>query len=208
MDDLIFLGYEILSALIPFLIVLVLLRSKQKKKGVSYTRYSFIAMIVFAVYLVGVYHFTGAGTIYDGLMYQFEWRQDQFNWIPFSNNIDVVAYILNVVLLIPLGLLVPIIWEKLNKFSNILATGFMFTILIEASQLLNNRRTDIDDIILNVLGAVVGFGLFKLFDKITKPKFYVKNPIVSELMISIVVVFLGRFFLYNEMGLAKILYGF
>lgn len=208
MDDLIFLGYEILSALIPFLIVLVLLRSKQKKKGVSYTRYSFIAMIVFAVYLVGVYHFTGAGTIYDGLMYQFEWRQDQFNWIPFSNNIDVVAYILNVVLLIPLGLLVPIIWEKLNKFSNILATGFMFTILIEASQLLNNRRTDIDDIILNVLGAVVGFGLFKLFDKITKPKFYVKNPIVAELMISIVVVFLGRFFLYNEMGLAKILYGF
>lgn len=208
MDDLIFLGYEILSALIPFLIVLVLLRSKQKKKGVSYTRYSFIAMIVFAVYLVGVYHFTGAGTIYDGLMYQFEWRQDQINWIPFSNNIDVVAYILNVVLLIPLGLLVPIIWEKLNKFSNILATGFMFTILIEASQLLNNRRTDIDDIILNVLGAVVGFGLFKLFDKITKPKFYVKNPIAAELMISIVVVFLGRFFLYNEMGLAKILYGF
>lgn len=208
MDDLIFLGYEILSALIPFLIVLVLFRGKQKKKGVSCTRYSFIAMIVFAVYLVGVYHFTGAGTIYDGLMYQFEWRQDQFNWIPFSNNIDVVAYILNVVLLIPLGLLVPIIWEKLNKFSNILATGFMFTILIEASQLLNNRRTDIDDIILNVLGAVVGFGLFKLFDKITKSKFYVKNPIVAELMISIVVVFLGRFFLYNEMGLAKILYGF
>ena len=46
------------------------------------------------------------------------------------------------------------------------------------------------------------------FDKIIKPKFYVKNPIVAELMISIVVVFLGRFFLYNEMGLAKILYGF
>ena len=208
MDELIFLGYEILSALIPFLIVLVLFRSTQKKKGVSYTRYSFITIVVFAVYIVGVYHFTGAGTIYDGLMYQFEWRKDQFNWIPFSNNIDVVAYILNIVLFVPLGLLVPIIWKKLSKFPDILATGFLFTILIEVSQLLNNRRTDIDDIILNVLGAVVGFGLFKLFDKITKPKFYVKNPIVSELMISIVVVFLGRFFLYNEMGLAKILYGF
>ena len=208
MDNLIFLGYEISSALIPLLIVLVLFRNTQKKKGVSYTQYSFIEMVVFAVYLVGVYHFSGAGTIYDGLMYQFEWRQDQLNWIPFSNNIDVIAYILNVVLFIPLGLLVPIIWEKLNKFSNILATGFPFTILIEASQLLNNRRTDIDDIILNVMGAVVGFGLFKLFDIITKSKFYVKNPIVSELIISIVVVFLGRFFLYNEMGLAKILYGF
>ena len=208
MDDLIFLGYEILSALIPFLIVLVLFRNTEKKKGVSYTRYSFIAMVVFAVYMVGVYHFTGAGTIYDGLMYQFEWRQDQFNWIPFSNKIDVLAYILNVVLFIPLGLLVPAIWEKMNKFSNLLANGFLFTILIEASQLLNNRRTDIDDILLNVLGAVVGFGLFKLFDKITKTKFHVNNPIIAELVISVIVVFLGRFFLYNEMGLAKILYGF
>jgi len=208
MDDLIFLGYEILSALIPFLLVLVLFRSTQKKKGVSYTRYSFITMVMFAVYLVGVYHFTGAGTIYDGLMYQFEWRKDQFNWIPFSNNMDVVAYILNVVLFIPLGLFVPIIWQKLNKFSKIITMGFLFTILIEASQLLNNRRTDIDDILLNVLGAVVGFGLFKLLDKITKSKFHVNNPMIAELLISIVVVFLGRFFLYNEMGLAKILYGF
>lgn len=165
-------------------------------------------MIVFAVYMVGVYHFTGAGTIYDGLMYQFEWRQDQFNWIPFSNSIDVVAYVLNVVLFVPLGLLVPIIWKKMNKLSNLLATGFLFTILIEASQLLNNRRTDIDDILLNVLGAVVGFGLFRLFDEITKSKFSVKNPVITELMISVVVVFLGRFFLYNEMRLAKILYGF
>ena len=208
MDDLIFLGYEILSAVIPFLIVLVLFRNTQKKKGVSYTGYSFIAMVVFAVYLVGVYHFTGAGTIYDGLMYRFEWRQEQFNWIPFSNNIDVVAYILNVVLFIPLGLLVPIIWQEMNKFSNLLVTGFLFTILIEASQLLNNRRTDIDDILLNVLGAVVGFGLFKLFNKIIKSKFYVKNLIIAELWISVVIVFLGRFLLYNEMGLAKVLYGF
>lgn len=208
MDDLIFLGYEILSALIPFLVVLVIFRRTQKKKGVFYTQYSFLAMIVFAVYMVGVYHFTGAGTIYDGLMYQFEWRKDQFNWIPFSNSIDVVAYVLNVVLFVPLGLLVPIIWKKMNKLSNLLATGFLFTILIEASQLLNNRRTDIDDILLNVLGAVVGFGLFRLFDEITKSKFSVKNPVITELMISVVVVFLGRFFLYNEMRLAKILYGF
>ena len=208
MDTLIFLGYEILSALIPFLIVLALFRNAQKKKGISYTRYSIIASVVFATYLVGVYHFTSAGTIYEGMMYKLEWRQDQFNWIPFSNNIDVVAYILNIVLFVPLGLLVPIIWKKLSKFPDILATGFLFTILIEVSQLLNNRRTDIDDILLNVLGAVVGFGLFKLFDKTTKSKFRVKNPIIAELMISVVVVFLGRFFLYNEMGLAKIVYGF
>ena len=208
MDTLIFLGYEILSALIPFLIVLVLFRNAQKKKGISYTRYSIIASVVFATYLVGVYHFTSAGTIYDGMMYKLEWRQDQFNWIPFSNNIDVVAYILNVVLFVPYGLLVPITWEKLNNSTNILITGSLLTVLIEASQLLNNRRTDIDDILLNILGVVVGFFLFKLFDRITNSKFNVKNPVTAELLICIFAVFLGRFFLYNEMGLAKILYGF
>lgn len=208
MDDLKFWGYEILSAMIPFLIVLVLFRYIQKKKGVLYTRYSFVAVITMALYMVGVYHFTGAGTFYDGLTYQLEWRQEQVNLIPFSYSIDVVAYLLNIVLFVPLGFLSPLVWEKMKKLPNLLAISFCFTLLIEVSQLLNNRRTDIDDILLNILGAVVGFGLFQLFDKTTKSKFHVKNPITFELMICVILTFLGRFFLYNEMGLAKIIYGF
>ena len=161
-----------------------------------------------ALYMVGVYHFTGAGTFYDGLTYQLEWRQEQVNLIPFSYSIDVVAYLLNIVLFVPLGFLSPLVWEKMKKLPNLLAISFWFTLLIEVSQLLNNRRTDIDDILLNILGAVVGFGLFQLFDKTTKSKFHVKNPITFELMICVILTFLGRFFLYNEMGLAKIIYGF
>ncbi len=208
MDEIIFLGYEALAALLPFLIVFILFRNAQKQKGVSYSRYHFIAMIVFAVYVVGVYHFTGAGTIYDGLMYQLELRQDKINIIPFSNNIDITAYLLNVLLFIPLGLLVPIIWQKINKLTHVIGTGFFFTLFIEISQLLNNRRTDIDDILLNVLGAIIGFGFFKLFDRITKSKFQVNDPVSVGLPICIVVVFIGRCLLYNEIGLAKLLYGF
>lgn len=208
MDNLIFLGYEILSALAPFIFVLVLFRNTQNKKGIFYTQYSLIALLVFAVYLVGVYHFTSTGTIYDGLRYQFEWRQDQINLIPFSNDIDIIAYLLNIVFFIPLGLLIPIIWSKINTVLKIFGTSILFSFLIEISQLLNNRRTDIDDILLNVLGAIIGFVFYKLFDKITKSKFQVNNPIFLELPICIIMVFIGRFLLYNEMGLAKILYGF
>lgn len=208
MDGLIFLGYEILAALAPFLMVFMLFRNVQKKKGISYSRYHFIAMIAFSVYVAGVYHFTGAGTIYDGLMYQLKLKQDQINMIPFSHDIDITACLLNILLFIPLGLLVPIIWQKMNKFTYIIGTGFLFTLLIEISQLLNNRRSDVDDILLNVLGAIIGFGFFKLFDKITKSKFQANDPVVAGLPICIVVVFVGRFLLYNEMGLAKLLYGF
>ena len=54
-----------------------------------------------------------------------------------------------------------------------MSLAFFFTLLIGISQLLNNRATDIDDILLNLIGAVVVFvgsciffnemGLAKLF---------------------------------------------
>ena len=208
MNALILLGYEVLSSLIPFLTVLILLRNVQKKKGVSYTRCSFIAMIAFALYVVGVCYFTGTGTIYDGLMYKLEVRKDQVNFVPFSQDIDIADYLLNIVLFIPLGLLTPITWKKMNNLTNIIGVGFFFTMLIEISQLLNNRATDIDDILLNLLGSVVGFWLFKVWDRLTKSKFQVDCSFTYELPIYITVIFVGRFFLYDRMGLAKLLYGF
>lgn len=208
MDIILFLGYELLSSFVPFLIVYMLLRTIHKRKEVSFSRYYFFALTVFSLYVIGVYYFTGAGTIYDGLMYKLELRQDQLNFIPFSKDIDIVGYLLNILLFIPLGLITPIIWKSMNKLTNIIGVGFFFTMLIEISQLLNNRATDIDDILLNLLGAVVGFGVFKVWDKLTKSKFKVNNSFTYELPIYILVIFVGRFFLYNEIGLARLIYGF
>lgn len=208
LDIFLFLGYEVLSGLVPFLIVFMVLRKIQKRKGVSFSRYYFFAMLVFSFYVIGVYYFTGAGTIYDGLRYKLEVRQNQVNFIPFSRDIHIAGYLLNIVLFIPLGLLTPIIWKKMNNLTNIIGVGFFFTMLIEISQLLNNRATDIDDILLNLLGSVVGFWLFKVWDRLTKSKFQVGSSFTYELPIYITVIFVGRFFLYDGMGLAKLLYGF
>lgn len=208
MDRIIFLGYEILSSFIPFLFVFLTLNIIQKKKGISFSYYHFFAILVFSLYVIGVYHFTGVGTIHDGLRYKLNLKQLQINFIPFSQHIDIVGYFLNILLFIPLGLLTPLIWKKMNKLSNIIRISFLFTILIEISQLLNHRATDIDDILLNVLGSVIGFGVFKVWNRLTKSKFQIDSPILVELPIYIIVVFIGRFFLYNEMWLAKLLYDF
>lgn len=208
MDEILFLGYEALVATVPFLLTLIICRYRQVKKGNTYSLHRLTMMAVFTIYIAGVLHFTGAGTLYDGLMYQLELRLDQINFIPFSHDIDIAAYLLNILLFIPLGILAPVIWQKMNKLPNILGTGLVFTTLIEVSQLANNRRTDIDDVLLNVLGAVLGFGIFKLLNKATNSKFQVNNPAVAELIICIVTVFVSRFLLFNEMGLAKLLYGF
>ena len=174
MDTLIFLAYEILVSILPFLIVFSIIRKTNPQKGLSFSRFYTLSVIVFSVYIVGVYHFTGVGTIYDVLMYQLELRYDQLNFTLFSNTIDIVGYLLNILLFIPLGFLAPVIWVDMNKLGKVIGVGVLLTFLIELSQLFNNRRTDIDDILLNVLGAVIGFILYKLYDKLTKSKFRIK----------------------------------
>ena len=208
MSTILILGYEAFSALLPLMLAFMILKTAAKKKGSSFSRGRFLALIVFSLYIIGVYYVTGAGTLYDGLRFKPELRHTQINLLPFSRDIDIVAYLLNIVLFVPLGLLIPLIWKKMNKPGRVLGVGFLFTLLIELSQLLNHRATDIDDAILNVFGAAVGFGLFKLWDKLTKARFRVESPVTAELFICIFVAFAGRFLLYNEMGLAKLIYGF
>lgn len=200
------LAYEAVATLLPFFLIFLLFRSGQKKKGIVYPRYHVFAVLVFAVYVLGVYHFTGAGTLYD--IKRFIFIPELINLIPFSNEIDIVAYVLNIVLFVPLGLLPPMIWQKPDRLPNILGVGLGFTLLIEISQLLNFRSTDIDDVILNVLGAAVGFGLYKLWDKVTKSEYRVNSPVTAELAMCILLSFAGRFFLYNEMGLMSLIHGF
>lgn len=208
MDNLIFYGYELVSAFIPFLIVFMLFRNIHKKKETVFPKSYYAVFLTFALYIIGVYHFTGAGTLYDGLTYQLELKQDQLNFIPFSNDVDITAYLLNVLLFIPLGFLVPCLWQKMDNLFYLIGNGFGFSLFIEISQLLNNRRSDIDDLILNTLGAVVGFALYKMWTKCTKAKFQVIGAPVVELPICIFTIFIGRFLLFNEIGLAKLLYGF
>lgn len=89
--------------------------------------------------------------------------------VPFSaSEFDVVSYLLNIVLFVPLGFLLPLIWERENNPWKILLAGVSFSLLIELSQLLNLRSTDIDDLLLNTLGAMIGFALMRLFALMTK----------------------------------------
>ena len=85
--------------------------------------------------------------------------------------------------------------------------GFSFSILIEISQLLNNRRTDIDDLIMNTLGAIIGFLIYKSFKKLMPTRLHNKlndfSYPVLELPLYIFILFAGRFFFLHEMGFAK-----
>jgi glycopeptide antibiotics resistance protein len=68
----------------------------------------------------------------------------------------------NVLLFMPLGMFLPFIVRKMNSVGGIALAGFALSYCIESVQLVsrifgNYRTVDIDDIILNTAGAVIGF---------------------------------------------------
>jgi len=175
------------------------------------------------LYVVAVFHFTGMGTLYDGLLYQWEVRLEKVNLLPFSNEIDVVAYALNILLFLPFGLFVPLLWDKHKRFGHTLSASLAFSLLIELSQLWNNRSTDIDDLLMNMLGGCFGFVLYQAIVSLATRRqpgsgsesgSGTVEPDVPlgvsgrTLCLLVVVLFAGRFFCFNEIGLAKRLYGF
>lgn len=86
----------------------------------------------------------------------------------------------NILLLMPLGFLAPLLWDKYKQFEHILLLGFVFSISIEFLQLLESlaggweRITDIDDVICNVLGVSIGYFIYKLIFSIVADKFQIK----------------------------------
>lgn len=96
--------------------------------------------------------------------------------------------------------------KKFDSFKRILLVNLGISLLIELSQLFNNRKTDIDDIILNVAGAIIGYIVYKLVTKLF-PKISNKNMFnISEFVIYVLIMTIGRFLLFAEFYFASIFY--
>lgn len=104
-----------------------------------------------------------------------------YNYIPFNSIKEVLANGLtktaflqivgNILLSVPFGAYVIAVMKN-KRWWKLLIFALGFTVLIESTQLvidlyLNNmyRNVDIDDIILNALGAYIGYGIYKIIPK-------------------------------------------
>ena len=69
----------------------------------------------------------------------------------------------NTAMFIPLGIVWPAVFKKLNNHWKVIAAGFGVSLIIEILQLpFFDRATDIDDLILNTLGFLMGYGIYLL----------------------------------------------
>ena len=70
----------------------------------------------------------------------------------------------NVVLFIPAGWMIPGIWRGHRNFFQFIATCLASILIIELAQLLTGLGSfDIDDVILNMSGLLLGYLLYQLF---------------------------------------------
>ena len=89
------------------------------------------------------------------------------NFIPLSSGIEI-STILNIIFFMPFGFLLPILWNKFRKFIPTVFAGFIFSLIIEVGQLFTIRATEVEDLIMNTLGTILGFILFKILSIIFK----------------------------------------
>ncbi len=75
----------------------------------------------------------------------------------------------NVIGFIPFGMILPVIWPKTGKVLRILLLSFEFSLCVETIQLVWKVGSfDVDDLILNTLGGVIGYMLFWICNKIRR----------------------------------------
>lgn len=70
--------------------------------------------------------------------------------------------LLNVAMFVPVGLLLPVAFRRLRRFPRTAVVCLAVTLSIETLQYFIGRSADIDDVLLNLLGGMLGYGLFAL----------------------------------------------
>ncbi len=91
------------------------------------------------------------------------------DYSPLFPSWSVAMLILNVLLFVPVGLLLPLVLRR-NTWWRVGLACLAATLAIELVQPLVDRSGDIDDVLCNLAGSAIGFGLYKLLDKLL-PRF-------------------------------------
>lgn len=151
-----------------------------KNKKIDWKREAQLLLVYICIIVVVRFTFCPFGKV-DGKIQPLLFDKDQI--LPFWLNFKPFVYwfdyptmkeallnlIGNTTMFIPLGIVWPSVFKKLNTHGKVIAAGVGVTLTIEILQLpFFGRATDIDDLILNSAGYLMGYGIYLLVRKLRK----------------------------------------
>lgn len=195
MQNMIFVLYPLFCILLPCMLY-VLIQTKGFHQRTNFIHMIWVFIFLYYVYLV--LETTGIGTIWEIGLYPGMKLQEEINLIPFRDGISL-SMILNVVMFMPLGFLLPLLWKEYQSLVRTAIIGFCFSCGIEFCQLFNRRVSDVDDLLMNTLGAIFGWLIWIVSSRITHLKYGRRNQGFGgkEGAVYLALFLGGQFFLYN-----------
>lgn len=154
--------YSFCCYFVPEIVWVIFNRKKYFELNFKFRHLVWIFIYNFYCYLA-IFVVASCGTLWE--IFYFNKAYLNINIIPFFSEIKVTYY-LNILMFMPLGFLLPLIWKTYRKFIKVLIFGFGMSFSIEILQLINSRVTDIDDLLMNSLGTCIGYLLFYLIKRI------------------------------------------
>ncbi|WP_035343957.1 VanZ family protein [Halalkalibacter hemicellulosilyticus] len=133
-----------------------------------------ILTFIFIIYIIGLLYITLLAWNYGASLGPAGPGGRNYNIIPFRSIyrigvfspslVDPIRILIgNIVLFLPFGFLVPALFSQLRKLIVVMVLGCLTSISIEVSQFVfTHRVANIDDVILNTLGVLIGYIAFSI----------------------------------------------
>ncbi|MGN7388659.1 VanZ family protein [Sporosarcina sp. SAFN-015] len=182
------LGYMIVA--LPIYAIVRMIIVKRRKRPVN--KLHEVLLALFILYLVGLASQTIIPKWTMGIdvstgkfffdVYIFD-RLSSVNMMPFRtimsyfqaneyvsgwSSVSLVNLLGNMFVFSPIGFFIPLLWRRMDSFKAIFFIGFGVTCFIEGTQYFIGRSTDIDDIILNTIGVLIGYWVYLTWKVLTK----------------------------------------
>lgn len=145
-----------------------------KQKCISWKREAQLLLVYICLIVVTRFTFCPFGKV-DGKIQPLLFDAAQIfppriNPVPLVNLFDyeirqeaVLNFVGNTAMFIPIGIIWPVVFKELNTHRKAIAAGVGFSLCIEILQLpFFDRVTDVDDLLLNSLGYLIGYGLYTI----------------------------------------------
>ena len=182
---------------LPIVLVWRILRNRHlKQQGIISSIPRETVLVIFALFYVGVASQTLIPKLemnMDGSFIIMQQYGRSINIIPFHQVPILIEEVLqkqnysyflvnilgNICFFMPLGFSLPLLWRCTQKRMLLIVLASAVSIELLQLIVMTGRATDIDDVIIYMAGAYIGYSLYSLFNRLF-PKYLVKFKVIRQ----------------------------